>query len=381
MAIEGPLRELGIHDVFQLLDLSAKTGVLRVSSDLRDDEGVLYFHRGRVVQATIRSKSMPVEMALRQAGRISDDDLALARSQPEDGRPDVAAALVRTGAISQRELERHYRLQLESAVFELMSWSEGFFSFEELPDDQMPHDSRISVSTESLLMEGARRIDEWSRIADVIPDLNVLLELAPFEGEHEGAALDLLPHEWQVLTMIDGERDLRAIATNLARSDFDVARVVFGLLSTGIVELVEENTPATAPALAAARAAGYMEQAKDALRGGDVDAAITAARMAVAASEQHVGARLMLARALACAGRHEEASAELSAALEADALNAEVHLEMGHCAARRGDLEDAATHWERYLRLAPGGTLVPRVRSAVEKAVALRCILQEFAYV
>jgi Flp pilus assembly protein TadD len=157
--------------------------------------------------------------------------------------------------------------------------------------------------------------------------------------------------------------------------------VVFGLLSTGIVELVEENTPATAPALAAARAAGYMEQAKDALRGGDVDAAITAARMAVAASEQHVGARLMLARALACAGRHEEASAELSAALEADALNAEVHLEMGHCAARRGDLEDAATHWERYLRLAPGGTLVPRVRSAVEKTVALRCILQEFAYV
>ena len=28
MAIEGPLRELGIHDVFQLLDLSRKTGTL-----------------------------------------------------------------------------------------------------------------------------------------------------------------------------------------------------------------------------------------------------------------------------------------------------------------------------------------------------------------
>ena len=38
MAIEGPLRELGIHDVFQLLDLSRKTGVLRVSSTLRDDD-------------------------------------------------------------------------------------------------------------------------------------------------------------------------------------------------------------------------------------------------------------------------------------------------------------------------------------------------------
>ena len=32
MPIEGPLRELGIHDVFQLLDLARKTGVLKVTS-------------------------------------------------------------------------------------------------------------------------------------------------------------------------------------------------------------------------------------------------------------------------------------------------------------------------------------------------------------
>ena len=46
MAIEGPLRELGIHDVFQLLDLSRKTGVLSVASELRDDEGVVHFDSG-----------------------------------------------------------------------------------------------------------------------------------------------------------------------------------------------------------------------------------------------------------------------------------------------------------------------------------------------
>jgi len=43
MAIEGPLRELGIHDVFQLLDLSRKTGRLRVSSALRGNEGTVEF--------------------------------------------------------------------------------------------------------------------------------------------------------------------------------------------------------------------------------------------------------------------------------------------------------------------------------------------------
>ena len=53
MAIEGPLRELGIHDVFQLLDLSRKTGALRVTSELRDDAGDVLFDGGRVIHASI----------------------------------------------------------------------------------------------------------------------------------------------------------------------------------------------------------------------------------------------------------------------------------------------------------------------------------------
>jgi hypothetical protein len=95
-------------------------------------------------------------------------------------------------------------------------------------------------------MEGARRIDEWSRIADVIPDLTVILDLAPFDGDQEGAALDLLPHEWQVLTMIDGERDLRGIAAALGRDEFEIAKIAYGLTTTGIVTArkpSERSTP------------------------------------------------------------------------------------------------------------------------------------------
>ena len=53
MAIEGPLRELGIHDVFQLLDLSRKTGTLRVVSELRDNEGMVVFDRGKIIHAEV----------------------------------------------------------------------------------------------------------------------------------------------------------------------------------------------------------------------------------------------------------------------------------------------------------------------------------------
>jgi hypothetical protein len=239
MAIEGPLRELGIHDVFQLLDLSRKTGTLRVASELREDEGVVSFDSGRVIRAAIRSKAVPAEILLLQSGRVSESDLATARARRDSGASsvDLARGLVEIGAITQKEMERQLRLQIESVVFELMSWSEGFFSFEERPRDSFGGDMRVSVSTESLLMEGARRIDEWSRIADVVPNLTVVPDLAPVNVDREGAMLDLLPHEWQVLTMIDGRRDLRGIAAALARDEFEIAKIAYGLTTTGIIIL------------------------------------------------------------------------------------------------------------------------------------------------
>src|SRR5689334_8364440 len=154
MAIEGPLRELGIHDVFQLLDLSRKTGVLRVNSELRDGEGVVLFDAGKVVRASIRDRTPPMEHVLLQAGKISEDDLAAAQARKTNGRAgsDLLDLLVDVGAITVKELERQLRLQVESVVFELMSWREGFFSFEERAPDDMPIDARVKVSTESLLM-------------------------------------------------------------------------------------------------------------------------------------------------------------------------------------------------------------------------------------
>jgi hypothetical protein len=109
----------------------------------------------------------------------------------------------------------------------------------------MPVESRITVSTESLLMEGARRIDEWSRIADRVPNLSVIPDLAPGDAEHP-ALLDLLPQEWKVLAMIDGATDLRSIAATLSMSEFDVAKVVYGLVSTGVV-LLRQPTRASVP--------------------------------------------------------------------------------------------------------------------------------------
>ncbi len=291
MAIEGPLRELGIHDVFQLLDLSRKTGVLRVVSELRDNEGVVAFHAGRIAYASIRSNPHPIGEMLLKANKIGESDLTSARAKQTDqgDRRRIGEILIEMGAVTARDVEMYVRRQAEAVVFELMSWREGHFRFEESNPEELPENPSVAVSTESVLMEAARRIDEWSRIANRVPSLAAIPQFAEVAATHAGQ-LDLLPSEWEVLTMIDGQRDLRRIALELGRSDFDVAKVVYGLVSTEVVALrmpdrhsrpVELPTDDGAEQRAAARA--LVLQGLTAATGGRLDDAVLTWRQYLAA--------------------------------------------------------------------------------------------------
>ena len=126
MAIEGPLRELGIHDVFQLLDLSQKTGVLRVVSELRSNEGKVYFDGGAVVYAEIRSNPHPFGSLLVHSGKIDDADLRRARDlQARGDQRRLGHILVSIGSLTEREMERQGRQQIGEVIFQLMHWQEG----------------------------------------------------------------------------------------------------------------------------------------------------------------------------------------------------------------------------------------------------------------
>jgi hypothetical protein len=378
MAIEGPLRELGIHDVFQLLDLSRKTGRLRVASALRDNEGAVFFDRGRVIAASIRSNPHPLGELLLRAGKIGEGDLARARSQQDARTPRrrLGEILVEFGVITPRELERQVRLQVETVIFELMSWQEGTFRFEEGDVSDAPTDAVGSISTESLLMEGARRIDEWARIAPRIPHLGLIPVLAPLD-EKQPSQLDLLPNEWEMLASIDGATDLRGIAQRLGRSEFEVARIAYGLASTDVIALRAPEARAWNDALAGDDTGYHLARCRGALAAAQYEEALAAATAAIAASPSLADARLLAGRALGALGRHEEAYEELRRAAEFDPASADVQLALGVAAVRASSLDVGVDAWQRYLLDAREPERAEQVRELVDCASRLRTLLAE----
>jgi len=246
MAIEGPLQDIGIHDVFQLLDLARKSGRLSVRSAARGNEGRVYFEKGAVVHATMRDNPHTLGALLRKAGKISDNEMeAASKAQREGDERRIGEILVAQGAVTRRDIEKYTRLQIENVVFDLFSWNEGTFSFADGSDEKVQMEASVRVSIESLLMEGARRIDEWSRMNDRIPGAHVVPRLGQVHQESD-SYIDLRPAEWEVLALIDGVHSLREIATELAVSEFEVAKIVYGMLSTELIEIVGQEREAAA---------------------------------------------------------------------------------------------------------------------------------------
>lgn len=246
MAIEGPLQDIGIHDVFQLLDLARKSGRLTVKSDARGNEGRVYFDSGAVVHATMKDNPHTLGALLKAAGKITEAELARAMAAQAGGDSRLLGEiLVAHGSVTRRDVEKYMKQQIESVVFDLFSWNEGTFSFADEKDDRAAMDASIRVTTESLLMEGARRIDEWSRMSDRIPGADVVPMLAmPRPGAE--SYIELRPAEWEVLSLIDGRHTLRDIAAELAASEFEVAKTVYGMLSTELIGISHEGTEAAA---------------------------------------------------------------------------------------------------------------------------------------
>jgi tetratricopeptide (TPR) repeat protein len=234
MAIKGSLKEASLPDVIQLLALGRKTGCLAVAD--RQNFGYTYFDDGRIIYASIVNRRDRLGDLLVRNGRISDDQLrAAVDRQASDRERKLGEILVELGYITRTELEEHIRVQVEEAVYYLFTWSSGTFNFEVgvRPERE---DVLVSINPESLLLEGARRVDEWSLIAKKIPTLDIVFDLD--QARLQAAGVRLSDEQELVLPLLNGRNDVQDVVDASGLVEFEVGKAIYGLLAAGFVRRV-----------------------------------------------------------------------------------------------------------------------------------------------
>ncbi len=245
MALVGNLRDFGLADFLYLVDRGYKTGMLVLQKP--GDSARLYFQNGRLVFAVRQGGDERLGDMLLRAGKITRDqrDQALHLQQTVSPEKPVGLILVERSYISKEEIVRCVRAQLEETVYALFAWSEGDFRFEQgiMPP---PESVTIPLSIENVIMEGVRRIDEWSRIRDRIPTLDVVVRFAEQPSE-KAKEVNLTPDEWRVFARINASDNVGQIAQLTSLSEFEVCRIIYGFIQAGLVEVVKERPRSPQP--------------------------------------------------------------------------------------------------------------------------------------
>lgn len=242
MDLQGNLDNFGLPEIFHLLASAQKTGTLGVQKD--GEVAMVYFRAGQVFYAYGPRKMIRLGDLLVKRGRITGEQLAtaLAEKKETQGHRRLGEIMLAKQWLSHDDLENAVQHQVQEVIYEALRWEGGRFKFYE---NQYPTDEEITItiSTENLILEGVRRLDELSRIKGGLPAFECVLKLAPAE---DGRTKDiaLAANEWNVLTLIDGSRDIYQILEEVDSDRLGTLRTLAGLHSAGLVtesEAVRED--------------------------------------------------------------------------------------------------------------------------------------------
>jgi hypothetical protein len=176
MAFQGSLKEIPLPDIIQLVSVSGKSGIFLLERG--EERGEIYLQDGQIVHAV------------------------------------------------------YNLLQGEEAIYALTIWSEGDFHFQPGVESEV---ITIRKSNTNLLMEAARRLDEWKILSKKIPSMDMIPVLRYQEQWKKEVMLS--PQEWTLITQIDGKRSIEALAAVLNWANFDVCKILYGLVTQGLVTL------------------------------------------------------------------------------------------------------------------------------------------------
>ena len=129
MKLEGTLDKYCLLEVFQLLELGSRTGCLIIN--IEADKGMVFFRDGLIVFARLKQLEALSELLLR-LGKVSKEKLdEIEKRKKDKNKFSLAAELIASEIISEIELERILKQQIEKVILEILNWEEGKFKFVE----------------------------------------------------------------------------------------------------------------------------------------------------------------------------------------------------------------------------------------------------------
>jgi tetratricopeptide (TPR) repeat protein len=294
----APIIEL--PDIIQSLQNKQWTGTLEVLTDARSTR--LFFRNGMIQHCAPDRNTMPLGKVLNKLGLIDQADYVMTMVDYEQTGRACGEVLVELGLVDSAGIMKALSFQAREHVLDVFNWKHVDVRFDvgegQLDSEFSPQQREISLNMAgmSVLMEVARRDDEWSIVRETIPSERDVVA----STRDEGLAAGLIDR--RVVSLIDGYRSAQEIADDAPLQTIEVLKSLAGLVKDGHLKCL------TPPELAQV---GVVAEGDD-----DPEKAIRMFELAVERGLDHIDLHKKIANTYATLGRRKEALARWVALAE-----------------------------------------------------------------
>jgi hypothetical protein len=230
-SLQGSLHSFKLPDVLSFLATTRKSGTLTLTRGTHTS--YVFFDAGAVVYAGSNQEDLRLSAILLRKKRISRSQFEAidALMAKEGGRFGQLA--IQQRILSEDQLRDYLKVQVSEIIYDCFVWPDGAFTFVDeltLP----PYAVTIAVDLSNLIMEGARRIEEWEQCLQLLPDSSVVYRVVSNPDKDE--KITLSRDEWKILFLINGQRTLEELCHTAEDEPFQVYRVVYGLFANKLIE-------------------------------------------------------------------------------------------------------------------------------------------------
>jgi len=254
MALEGTIKDFGLPDIFQLIGLQRKTGILTLTSE--KENVTVTFENGMVVMADSSSKRLEDRLGnvLVKQGKLSGERLEEALETQTRTLQRLGHILATGGYITSKDLKDALQVQVSQIVFKVFRWRDGHYQFDATESVDYDRENFVPMSADFILMEGIRMVDEWPIIERKIPSFDIVFRPAVDQGQIEvgggedvlgglgaparaasSAKIRLSPDEERIFRRVDGVRTVQGIIDASGAGEFEVCRTLFDFLNRNLI--------------------------------------------------------------------------------------------------------------------------------------------------
>jgi len=257
LALSGDLATMGLEDIFQWLAVGKKTGVLELKGPLHTKR--VAFHEGRITSIWSSDPREYLGQYLLAFNRITEDQLREALATQEDEQQLLGRILINRQLVTEAEIRRIVQLKVEESIYDTFLWNVGSFEFH---DGAGSHQKSmlLSLDVTGIVLEGARRLDDWKRIRKGIKGGDAVL--API-SEAIAERLPLAPEDADILARLDGYKRVDQLVLEMRMPEYKVNKLLFDLHEKGLVRITNPGgNLGENPSLQLQRARALVEKQK-----------------------------------------------------------------------------------------------------------------------